>query len=235
MDEETPLCGIYSSGQFVVVEGEQAGQELRLLGCFGQDSESAKRKCEDRRGPLDRLLLDKVDEIRGPTSKVTVLTLHEAYYLAYALGCLKLNTTDGLCLDLDSIWRKFREYQFQSNTRLDFAIEYGVYHYFRSRGWTVKSAENYGTSFLLYRDGPTIDHALYAVQILHEEARNPRTGCNWKTLLAAHRVIQSVCKELLLVFVTSNGSGPTIFDKPACIKEMSITVNSFTCKTNLML
>lgn len=233
MDCDTPLCGQYSSGQFVIVEGAESSKELKSLGCFGQDLESARRKEEERRGPLDKLLLKETDQGLEPTT--SVLTLHEAFYLAYALGCLKIKSTDGCFADLDTHWKTFRHYQAHSNTRLDFAIEYGVYHYFRSRGWTVKSGTNYGTDFLLYHEGPPIDHARYAVWIIHEDPNKPRFRCNWRSLLATHRVTQSVCKELLLVHIRTNDTSPTAFDKPSCIGRLSLTVDSFACKTNVLL
>lgn len=231
MSSEPPLIGHYFSGQFVTVNGENASDELRLLGYFGHNLESAKRKEDDRRGPLDRRVLE---ELKGSiTASTTLLTLHEAFYLAYAFGCLRIVLDDIGAISLDTCWSAFRKYHEKSNISLDFAVEYGVYHYFKSRGWTVKTGDNYGTNFLLYRLGPSMDHAQYAVHIIYDPIQ--RSCSAWNSLLAKYRVVQSVCKELLLVYVVTTGSNSTFFDKPGCIKNMKISIENFTCKTNLMI
>lgn len=224
------LIGHYSSGQFVLVYGQDSLDKLKRLGCFGEDLEKAKRKEYNRRGPLDRQLTDLIPDTQD--EPVCILTMHEAFFLAYALGCLSLRSGDREVSDLMSCWSLFRDYYLRSNLRLDFAVEYGVYHYFRSRGWIVKSGTNYGANFLLYKEGPSIDHAQFAVIIICE---NPATSVElnrWNSLLTFHRVVQSVCKELLLVFVVVPDKSRDTFEEPSIISKMKLETRIFTCQSN---
>lgn len=232
--DQVSLVGQYLSGQYVIVHGEQQREELRLLGCFGRDLESIMRKEDTRRGPEDRRALDILTKTRLTTTAdettLTILALHEAYYLNYCLGCLHLVTADEKPIDLDVSWNLFRKYHQTSNIKLDFAIEFGVYHFFRSRGWVVKAGDNYGTNFLLYKEGPSVDHSHYAVHIVRA---NDHTGPTWQSLLTYHRVIQSVSKELLLVSIEKPDS--LELDKPSVIKNMKLNIRKLKNISNLML
>lgn len=70
-----------------------------------------------------------------------VLTLQEAYFLAYGLGCLQILDESEKPLDLDATWQLF------SKTQNDFCIKYIVYHYYRSKGWIVKPGIKFGGDF----------------------------------------------------------------------------------------
>lgn len=215
MDDDSPLLATYSSGQYVVITNEESQEKLVILGCFGTNVEHATRKGTDKRGPADRLLANfKYDSEPRAT---TLLTLHEAFFLAYGLGCLTIRSRNLEKLSLQTCWSQFRDSHKGLNVHLDFAIEYAVYHYFRSRGWVVKSGENYGTNFLLYRDKPSVEHSKYAVLIMSEnEVMKPY---NWQSLLTFQRVIQSVNKELLLVYIEN----PSVAsDDPRCIEKIKI-------------
>lgn len=220
MDDDLSLLATYSSGQYVVVSTEESQEKLAILGFFGTSAEHATRKGTDKRGPVDCLLANfKHDSDSGST---TLLTLHEAYFLAYGLGCLSISSQNLEKLSLQTCWGQFRESYKGLNVQLDFAIEYGVYHYFRSRGWIVKSGENYGTNFLLYRDKPSVEHSKYAVLIMSEnEGIKPY---DWQSLLTFQRVIQSVGKELLLVFIENPS---VVSDDPRCIERIKIACTIF--------
>lgn len=224
------LIGQYSSGQFVLVYGQDSLEKLKRLGHFGEDFEKAKRKEYNRRGPLDRQLTDLIPDTQD--EPVSILTMHEAFFLTHALGCLSLHSEGREVSGLISCWSLFRNYYLRSNLKLDFAVEYGVYHYFRSRGWIVKSGTNYGANFLLYKEGPSIDHAQYAVNIICEDHGTCAESNRWNSLLTFHRVIQSVCKELLLVFVVVPNKSNSTFEEPSIISKMKLETRIFTSQSN---
>lgn len=230
MDEQRPITGHYALGRYVIVHGKTPRNELRLLGCFGSDLENVKRKEDNRQGLLDRQLLAMNPDV----SDATVLTLHEAFFLTYALGCLDILSGESSIMSLNSCWSAFRNYHLKSN-EIEFAIEYAVYHFLRSRGWIVKMGDNYGTNFLLYKEGPSVDHAKYAALIIHERNSTQSTPHKWESLLTFHRVIQSVSKDLLLVYVMAPDKPETIFDSPNCITNMKITTKIFNAQSNLTI
>nr|KAJ3420725.1 tRNA splicing endonuclease subunit sen2 [Polyrhizophydium stewartii] len=79
------------------------------------------------------------------------LMLEEAVFLACAVGCLRVHQETAL--SRDELWRRCREIRRQQSaateTRrpLDFALKYAAYHYYRSRGWVVKSGHLFGADF----------------------------------------------------------------------------------------
>lgn len=117
------------------------------------------------------------------------LSLEEAFFLTFGVGCLKIQNELGELLTTEQIWKLFL------NTQPDFVHKYIVYHYFRSKEWVVKSGLKYGSDFrkyyynwkhfiitgacanynflsklflifiVLYKDGPIFYHASYAVKI----------------------------------------------------------------------
>lgn len=214
------IIGTYSSGHYVTIEDEESSKNLKLLGGFGFHLESAHRKDPERRGPSDRWLIES--KLNG----ILALSLSEAFYLAYALGCLKIVDSETRKeLDLTSCWSIFRGYHIHSCSRLNFAFEYGVYHFFKSRDWVIKTGHNYGTNFLLYHEGPSIDHAHYAVHVI-DNNKPPE----WESLLTLQRVIQSVCKKLLLVYIDTTIST----ESPAYIRDMKLSIKTFGSITNLI-
>lgn len=225
MAKNYPLNGQYSGGQFVQIQGKKAQDELNLLGCYGTTIDSALRKEPERRGPSDRNLI--AQSMVSTYETVTLLTLHEAYFLAFSFGCLSIeNTQTSKVLSLSELWSLFREYYSKSQMSIDFAREFAVYHYFRSRGWIVRSGDNFGTNFILYREGPSLDHAQYAVKILHD---SNITGdyLQWDSILTYHRVAQSAGKELLIVFILDDSSEQT-YDDPKCLQSLKLTCQSFS-------
>jgi tRNA-intron lyase len=221
-----PITGYYFSNQYVIVYGENQRDELESLGHFGRNLKDIERKEDSRRGLEDSRILslfqDKDDEYK------VILSLHDAFFLTYALGCLDIRLDKENRLDVDTCWCEFRRYYSTSNLKIDFSVEFGVYYYFRTRGWVVKSGNNYGTNFLLYKDSPSTTHSIYAIYIVPPGNNNP----NWKTVLTYQRVIQSVNKELLIVHVDHPDN---IYDRPSCITNMRMRIRKVACKTNLML
>lgn len=214
----------YYGGHFIVVSRlEDVAKFEEYLGCnLGVVVQNAQRKDPDRRGPTDKrvLALSETLGINNRDSSI-FLTLYEGFYL---LQSLKIQIEDQRLdshnqLDIYKAWEVFREVYKDSIIPLDFAAEYGAYLYFCSKGWVTKSGENYGANFLLYRKGPSLDHAQYAVIVL----TNERT-VSWKTLLAYYRVIQSVSKELLIAYLEL----PLDLTGPDSIEKINITTSVFS-------
>lgn len=144
-----------------------------------------------------------------------ILDLIEAYFLSYAIGCLTVMENDKI-FNLDELWIRFRHLQ------ANFAAVYAVYHLYRSKGWVVRRGSQLGTTFTLYKEGPEFNHAHYAVDV-NIASGEANSFNNWQSLMAKHRVVNSVSKNLLIANV--------MFDKeldllsPKCIKNFKITTN----------
>uniref|UniRef100_A0A5F9CV65 tRNA-intron lyase n=1 Tax=Oryctolagus cuniculus TaxID=9986 RepID=A0A5F9CV65_RABIT len=82
------------------------------------------------------------------------LSLEEAFFLVYALGCLSIYY-EKEPLTIMKLWEAF------SAVQPTFRTTYLAYHYFRSKGWVPKVGLKYGTDLLLYRKGPPFYHARF--------------------------------------------------------------------------
>lgn len=76
--------------------------------------------------------------------EIFLLMLEEAFFLTYAIGCLKIKDESGQILNFEEIWNLFK------NVQADFIPKYIVYHYFRCKNWVVKSGLKYGSEFREY-------------------------------------------------------------------------------------
>lgn len=70
-----------------------------------------------------------------------MLTLQEAFFLLYGLGCLQIVHNDNKLLNIQQCWDLF------SNMDKTFVPKYIVYHYFRSKGYIVKPGIKFGGDF----------------------------------------------------------------------------------------
>lgn len=73
-----------------------------------------------------------------------ILTLEEAYFLAFGLGCLQILDESKNALSLEDSWSLF------CNSHVNFSMLYIVYHHFRSKGWIVKPGIKFGGDFCKY-------------------------------------------------------------------------------------
>eukprot|EP00795_Rhopilema_esculentum_P008558 gene8558-14559_t len=128
------------------------------------------------------------------------LSLEEAYFLAFGLGCLTVKDEDEKELPLVEMWRKF------CHLKARFLETYAAYHYFRSLGWVVRDGLIYGSDFLLYKDGMPYYHSSYAV--LAYLVDDDKVGASleslpwtWSYLTCMNRVAERVAKEVLIAFV----------------------------------
>lgn len=208
---------------------------------------NAQRKPETRRGPADRRLIQTCDKLNLSYDKTVALTLVEAFQIALHFKCLSisLHTTDATTdsLSIKSCWDTFRQLYKRSNILIDFGVDFAVFNHYVSLGWIVKSGENYGTDFLLYKKGPGADHAYYACIIItrfHKDKGDEIVGLkdvtyDWNALMAFSRVTQSVSKYLLLAIVdapdisSQGGWSSSILEDPHLfIKSIRISSKTFT-------
>lgn len=69
------------------------------------------------------------------------LTLEEAFFLSFGLGCLQVNDIFGQEMSLTQQWQTF------SKVKPNFIESYVCYHHFRAKGWVVKSGYKFGGDF----------------------------------------------------------------------------------------
>lgn len=112
-----------------------------------------------------------------------LLNFEETLFLNYALNYFKVHNENGVKLSIDELWEKFNKSQ--SN----FFERYVIYHYYRTKGWIVKSGIKYGGDYLLYKEGPLYSHASYLIKIF-----NPKQVFTWTKFLAINRLVETFNK-----------------------------------------
>ncbi|KAM8799854.1 tRNA-splicing endonuclease subunit Sen2 [Eudromia elegans] len=125
------------------------------------------------------------------------LSLEEAFFLVYALGCLTIYYGEEP-LTISKLWEIFSE------VKPNFKTTYMAYHYFRSKGWVPKVGLKYGTDLLLYRKGPPFYHASYSViaELVDDNFEGSlRRSLSWKSLSGLNRTTVNASKELMLCYL----------------------------------
>ncbi|XP_072945132.1 uncharacterized protein Tsen2 [Epargyreus clarus] len=118
-----------------------------------------------------------------------MLTAQEAFFLMYGLGCLQVVNGDH-ALSIEDSWKLF------SDNDRNFVEKYVVYHYFRSKGYIMKPGIKFGGDYLLYKDGPEVDHAEYIVVIRFND------NCfDWTSIHGHVRVSNTTSKKILITEV----------------------------------
>ncbi|XP_046427713.1 tRNA-splicing endonuclease subunit Sen2 isoform X1 [Neodiprion fabricii] len=137
-----------------------------------------------------------------PVREVMYLTFEETFFLMFGLGCLQVIDFDGNSLSILDAWNHF------CHVQSDFVQKYVVYHYFRSKGWVVKSGLKYGGDFLLYKQGPPFYHASYIVIVevldadtLTTDDKKTTRKMTWKKLYGLDRLSETAAKEILFAKV----------------------------------
>ncbi|XP_006160708.1 tRNA-splicing endonuclease subunit Sen2 [Tupaia chinensis] len=147
------------------------------------------------------------------------LSLEEAFFLVYALGCLSIYCEKEPLTIMD-LWRAFPAAQ------PTFRTTYMAYHYFRSKGWVPKVGLKYGTDLLLYRKGPPFYHASYSVivELVDDHFEGSlRRPFSWKSLAALSRVSVNVSKELMLCYLIKPSTmTDQEMESPECMKQIKV-------------
>ncbi|XP_040593781.1 tRNA-splicing endonuclease subunit Sen2 isoform X2 [Mesocricetus auratus] len=147
------------------------------------------------------------------------LSLEEAFFLTYALGCLSVYY-EKEPLTIAKLWQAFTAIQ------PTFRTTYMAYHYFRSKGWVPKVGLKYGTDLLLYRKGPPFYHASYSVivELVDDNFEGSlRRPFSWKSLAALSRVSGNVSKELMLCYLIKPSTMTNEdMETPECMKRIQV-------------
>ncbi|XP_032697386.1 tRNA-splicing endonuclease subunit Sen2 [Lontra canadensis] len=204
--QPTGLCASerVPGDEYVLVEEDVYDESEKE--CAPSEELAPKRRLVCRRNPY-RIL------------EYLQLSLEEAFFLVYALGCLSIYY-EKEPLTILKLWKAFTAVQ------PTFRTTYMAYHYFRSKGWVPKVGLKYGTDLLLYRKGPPFYHASYSVIIElvddHFEG-SLRRPFSWRSLAALSRVSVNVSKELMLCYLIKPS---TMTDKemesPECMKQIKV-------------
>ncbi|XP_059185454.1 tRNA-splicing endonuclease subunit Sen2 [Centropristis striata] len=161
--------------------------------------------------------------LRSPltVSEFLQLSLEEAFFLVYSLGCLSVYLHQEP-LSIIQLWRKFRSLQ------PDFVSSFSAYQHYRSRGWVPKGGggAKYGADLMLYRKGPPFYHASYSVVVERVDAAfgsGAQRGFSWRSLAALSRITANVSKELMLCYIIypadlSDGE----LDSPVCLRRLQV-------------
>ncbi|XP_038668601.1 tRNA-splicing endonuclease subunit Sen2 isoform X3 [Scyliorhinus canicula] len=149
------------------------------------------------------------------------LSLEEAFFLVYALGCLTIYDNEEP-LSILKLWEIF------SLIQPGFKANYMGYHYFRSKGWVPKTGLKYGTDLLLYRKGPPFYHASYSVviEMVDDTCQgSPRRPFTWRSLAGLNRTTSNVSKELLLCYlIKPSDMTDEEMTSPECMKKINVQV-----------
>uniref|UniRef100_A0A8C8Y9W1 tRNA-splicing endonuclease subunit Sen2 n=1 Tax=Prolemur simus TaxID=1328070 RepID=A0A8C8Y9W1_PROSS len=136
------------------------------------------------------------------------LSLEEAFFLVYALGCLSIYY-EKEPLTIVKLWKAF------SVVQPTFRTTYMAYHYFRSKGWVPKVGLKYGTDLCNYS---------VIIELVDDHFEGSlRRPFSWKSLAALSRVSVNVSKELMLCYLIKPS---TMTDKemesPECMKRIKV-------------
>lgn len=151
------------------------------------------------------------------------LSQEEAFFLAYAIGALEIYA-DGsdVILPISSLLDIFRRHSYFPPRSLSvpvepddpFMVSYAAYHHYRSLGWIVRCGVKFSVDYLLYKTGPAMSHAEFAVAVLpafphpywsetteRDGTTRQRSRNDWWWLNCVNRVQTQVRKSLLLCYV----------------------------------
>ncbi|XP_033727406.1 LOW QUALITY PROTEIN: tRNA-splicing endonuclease subunit Sen2-like [Pecten maximus] len=200
-------------------EEEDEGDEL-VIEDSDSETEGRYRKISGRKW------LPVLKKDAYPMKEFLHLSLEEAFFLSFGLGCL-IVTDNEKTLDLQSLWTRFCE------TQQDFLPNYVVYHYFRSLGWVPKSGLKFGTDFILYKVGPPFYHGSYSVvvkmideeemHVVPEVAGVKGRDFSWISLAGLNRITEHVAKELMLCYVIKpKGLTMEEMKSPRCLSKFKV-------------
>ncbi|XP_074861434.1 tRNA-splicing endonuclease subunit Sen2 isoform X2 [Carettochelys insculpta] len=193
--------------EYVLVQEEEESKLCREDKAVNDESNLVKReKLVCRRNPF-RIF------------EYLQLSLEEAFFLVYALGCLSIYYNEEP-LTILKLWEIFSEVQ------PNFRTTYMAYHYFRSKGWVPKVGLKYGTDLLLYRKGPPFYHASYSViaELVNDNFEgSPHRPLNWMSLSGLNRTTINVSKELILCYlIKSCDMTEKEMLSPECLKRIKV-------------
>ncbi|KXJ11368.1 tRNA-splicing endonuclease subunit Sen2 [Exaiptasia diaphana] len=152
------------------------------------------------------------------------LTLEEAFFLSYGLGCLNVYDDNKKALSIGDLWREF------SQVKKNFIPCYIAYHYYRSKGWVPKCGIKYGTDFVIYKEGMPFYHSSYSVivQVADQDSLEPVmtdvcTPYTWAGATGLNRVSEHAAKEIMICYVLlPSGITEKELCLPCCIPRFKV-------------
>jgi tRNA-splicing endonuclease subunit Sen2 len=142
------------------------------------------------------------------------LSPEEAFFLAYALGALRVEGMD--TRQLFTLFRRTSYFPPLPASELSpddpFLLKYAAYHHYRSLGWVVRDGVKFAVDMLLYERGPAFKHSAFSVVVVpayshphwegkQTETRRRKQVRDWTWLHAVNRVQNNVMKTLVLAYV----------------------------------
>lgn len=110
----------------------------KFLVIADSDDEDLEKVIRDPQPHLEHEPIKTVPEVLN-------LTLQEAFFLSYALGCLHvIDDMTGNAISINQMWISFCE------LNPTFIELYVAYHHFRAKGWIVKTGDKFGGDFCKY-------------------------------------------------------------------------------------
>lgn len=158
----------------ITVWDHQLGSKLYSSGFFGK--------------PLGIRKASAGDDINRPLS----LSLFDALYLVQK-SIIKLRS-EGKILSEDQIIK------FSIEMYEDFHKKYKVYKELRDLGYVVRPGMKFGTDFIVYEQGPGLDHSQWAI-LVEDDDSNLRAI----NIVRAGRLAHSVKKSFLIATQTEEG------------------------------
>ncbi|XP_002736770.1 uncharacterized protein LOC100374985 [Saccoglossus kowalevskii] len=151
------------------------------------------------------------------------LSLEEAFFLSYGLGCLTVLDKDKNSLNLSDMWLRYCAI----NPR--FISSYAVYHYIRSKGWVPKTGIKFGSDYIVYKQGPPFYHSTYSVLISMvdedtllscEDEQRPLT---WPVICGMSRVTEHAAKEIMFCHVIKpSDMTAEEMKSPRCLERLKV-------------
>uniref|UniRef100_T1JU62 tRNA-splicing endonuclease subunit Sen2 n=1 Tax=Tetranychus urticae TaxID=32264 RepID=T1JU62_TETUR len=152
------------------------------------------------------------------------------YQESYALGCMTVtDSLNGSKLNLTQIWAKFCSLHCPTD-KSEFAGYYAAYHYFRSKGWVVKSGTKFGCDFIIYKEGPAHYHAIFSAIVFilksNQTIANKYKTRDWQFHSGWDRLSEGVSKKPIqcIVIIPEHLKDADLSD-PRVIKSFEIRVS----------
>ncbi|KAL1315076.1 hypothetical protein HN51_041860 [Arachis hypogaea] len=150
------------------------------------------------------------------------LSLEEAFFLCYSMNCLKINGGNRIPRTNEDLWH------YMKSRKETFPNFFKAYSHLRMKNWVVRSGFQYGVDFVVYRHHPSRVHSEYGVLVLSDGETvkdvNGRLRV-WSDVHCATRLVGSVAKTLLVLYISKNGSRD---DSPSCLADSPSCLANYT-------
>lgn len=148
------------------------------------------------------------------------LSMDEAFYLCFALKCVKIVCNDKWLKNDEEFW------SYVTPKRANFPNLCIAYSHLRMKNWVVRSGSQFGVDFVAYRHHPALVHSEYAVLVLSGEDENTNGRLRvWSDFQCTLRLCGSVAKTLLVLYIDKNGND-VVF--PSCLENYSVEERMIT-------